>query len=157
GTFVSDNIDLIAVAFKYYIGVIHSGPVYPHYTRFTDNVNRYLQLPPFSHHNPYNAININKILRPEAAYLYDAVKLYASAAHQAWKDGKPVDDGRQIFQRIQRRTFKSASGLFFRINSDGDVEGNFSLVARRYTKDKGWGLYPVGVFLLNENITGHPV
>ncbi|CAI9743357.1 guanylate cyclase 32E-like [Octopus vulgaris] len=49
-----------------------------------------------------------------------------------------------------------ASGLFFRINSDGDVEGNFSLVARRYTESKGWGLYPVGVFLLSENLTGHP-
>eukprot|EP00106_Octopus_bimaculoides_P006081 XP_014773523.1 PREDICTED: uncharacterized protein LOC106871537 [Octopus bimaculoides] len=156
GTFVFQNLDLIAVAFKYYIGVIHSSPMYPEYTQFTEQVNRYLQLPPFNHHNPYDAININKILRPEAAYLYDAVKLYADAAHLAWKEGQAVDNGQEIFNRIQKRTFKSASGLFFRINSDGDVEGNFSLVARRYTKSKGWGLYPVGVFLLSENLTGHP-
>ncbi|XP_036369998.1 guanylate cyclase 32E-like isoform X2 [Octopus sinensis] len=155
GTFVFQNLDLIAVAFKYYIGVIHSSPMYPEYTRFTEQVNRYLQLPPFNHHNPYDAININKILRPEAAYLYDAVKLYADAAHLAWKEGQAVDNGQEIFNRIQKRTFKSASGLFFRINSDGDVEGNFSLVARRYTESKGWGLYPVGVFLLSENLTGH--
>ena len=50
-------------------------------------------------------------------------------------------------------------GYILRINSLGDAEGNFSLVARRVHDDDPdqFGMYPVGVFRLNENLTALPV
>ncbi len=48
-------------------------------------------------------------------------------------------------------------GYITRINSNGNAEGNYTLLARKKGKD-GWGIMPVGTFFLNENnITGLPV
>ena len=49
-------------------------------------------------------------------------------------------------------------GFMNRINSAGDAEGNFSLIARKFNGSDGrWGLYPVGVFQLNEDAPTLPV
>ena len=50
-------------------------------------------------------------------------------------------------------------GYILRINSLGDSEGNFSLVARRMhdSESEQFGMYPVGVFRLNQNLTALPV
>ena len=52
-----------------------------------------------------------------------------------------------------------AMGYILRINSLGDSEGNFSLVARRMhdSEFEQFGMYPVGVFRLNQNLTALPV
>ena len=52
-----------------------------------------------------------------------------------------------------------AMGYILRINSLGDSEGNFSLVARRMhdSDAEQFGMYPVGVFRLNQNLTALPV
>ena len=52
-----------------------------------------------------------------------------------------------------------AMGYILRINSLGDSEGNFSLVARRMhdSDSEQFGMYPVGVFRLNQNLTALPV
>ena len=47
-------------------------------------------------------------------------------------------------------------GYITRIDSNGDAEGNFTLVARRRL-GRDWGIYPVGSFYLNQNTTGLPV
>ena len=47
-------------------------------------------------------------------------------------------------------------GYITRIDSNGDAEGNYTLLARRKGPD-GWGIMPVGTFFLNENKTGLPV
>jgi len=40
------------------------------------------------------------------------------------------------------------------IDSNGDPQGNFTLLARRLDRDKaGFGMYPVGSFLLDHNDT----
>lgn len=48
-------------------------------------------------------------------------------------------------------------GYISRINSVGDAEGNFSMISRKLGNDGRWGLYPVGVFQLNENTQTLPV
>ena len=61
--------------------------------------------------------------------------------------------------RYERYVFTGAMGYISRINSVGDAEGNFSLVARRQipgTEDQ-WGMMPVGVFQLNKNLSELPV
>ena len=47
-------------------------------------------------------------------------------------------------------------GYITRIDSNGDAEGNYTLLARRKGPD-GWGIMPVGTFFLNEDKTGLPV
>ncbi|KAL3876609.1 hypothetical protein ACJMK2_034431 [Sinanodonta woodiana] len=145
-------------AFRYFIGVVHSPPVYPEYETFTKIVNDYLEKPPFNYPNPYKDVGGLKILRPEAAYLYDAVWLYARAARAAMEKGYDLTNGTAIIDSIKGKTYKSAMGYISRINSVGDAEGNFSLVARDQLHDASddYGLFPVGVFLLNENFTALP-
>ena len=46
-------------------------------------------------------------LRPEAAYLYDAVWLYAKALHQAITEGKDYRNGTTIINMIKEKTYKS--------------------------------------------------
>lgn len=50
-------------------------------------------------------------------------------------------------------------GYILRVNEVGDSEGNYSLIARGVLKENPdeYGLYPVGVFRLNENLTALPV
>jgi len=44
------------------------------------------------------------------------------------------------------------------IDSNGDPQGNFTLLARRLDRDQvGFGMYPVGSFLLDHNDTKLPV
>ena len=45
-----------------------------------------------------------------------------------------------------------------RLDVNGEAEGNFMFLARRYNHTKKeWGMYPIGSFTLNENQTGLPV
>lgn len=56
--------------------------------------------------------------------------------------------------------FTGAMGFTLRINQHGDSEGNYSLIARGVLKEnpkEEYGMYPVGVFLLSENLTALPV
>ena len=51
-----------------------------------------------------------------------------------------------------------AMGYMLRINELGDSEGNYSLVARDSIPDSDeFGIFPVGVFRLNDNLTALPV
>jgi len=44
------------------------------------------------------------------------------------------------------------------IDSNGDPQGNFTLLARRLDRDEvGFGMHPVGSFLLDHNDTKLPV
>ena len=43
-------------AFKHFIGVVHSPPVYPEYERFQELVNTYLESPPWNFENHYRHV-----------------------------------------------------------------------------------------------------
>lgn len=49
-----------------------------------------------------------------AAYLYDAVMLYAQAATEVIADGGAIDDGTAIINRIRNRKFESNPTLILR-------------------------------------------
>lgn len=151
GIFDKNVSDSSVKAFKHFIGVVQSPPVYPDYQNFTEIVNHYLELPPFNFTNPLKGWGVSKIIKSEAAFLYDAVWLYARAADQAIKEGHDISNGSYIFSKLVGQRYKSAMGYINRINSFGDAEGNFTLIARKLGSDGRWGLYPVGVFQLNED------
>lgn len=50
-------------------------------------------------------------------------------------------------------------GYILRINELGDSEGNYSLIARDVLEEDSdqYGMFPVGVFRLNENLSALPV
>ena len=54
GIFADYNVTIdIQVAFKYFIGVTYSPPVFPGYDEFTKLVNKHLEAPPFNFENPF--------------------------------------------------------------------------------------------------------
>ncbi|XP_071130761.1 guanylate cyclase 32E-like [Mytilus edulis] len=151
GIFDRNVSDSSVKAFQHFIGVVQSPPIYPDYENFSEHVNHYLELPPFNFTNPLKKYGAKKIIKSEAAFLYDAVWLYARAADQTIQEGNDIANGTYIFSKLIGMRYKSAMGYISRINSVGDAEGNFSMISRKLGNDGRWGLYPVGVFQLNEN------
>jgi len=49
----------------------------------------------------------------EAAYLYDAVWIYATAAHQVVEQGFDPADGRRILEHIRGTTYQSETETVF--------------------------------------------
>ncbi|KAK2159125.1 hypothetical protein LSH36_158g05017 [Paralvinella palmiformis] len=146
----------VAEAFRGFLFVAPASPVYPWFANFTEIVNYYLEAPPFNFTNPFGHIDgILKILRPEAAYLYDAVWIYARAAHEAIREGYLPSDGQAILQYIKGKSYLSAMGYMNHIDENGDSQGNFTLLARK-SSPNGYGMYPVGSFLHNHNDTKLP-
>ncbi|XP_064641678.1 speract receptor-like isoform X2 [Lineus longissimus] len=128
--------------------ILPSPPKYPDFTRFAAVVNDYLENPPFNYFK--SPFGIDKTIPMEAGYLYDAVWLYAKAAHKLLEMGERVDDGRAIFKELRGKEYISINGFGNRIDDNGDCEGNYTIIARRppdLAKDrKSWGMYPIGVF-----------
>ncbi|CAG7729358.1 unnamed protein product, partial [Allacma fusca] len=63
--------------FRSYIGIVASPP--RNFTEFSHRVNDFMEKEPFEFPNPLKSIGGYKKIRIEAAYLYDAVVLYAQA------------------------------------------------------------------------------
>ncbi|XP_065155989.1 guanylate cyclase 32E isoform X2 [Atheta coriaria] len=156
-------------AFRHYLGVVPSSPV--GFENFTVQVNTYLEKPPFNFSNPLNHLNVTagKIIVSGAAYLYDAVHLYARALMQILDEGGDTRNGSAIINCIKGTHYKSAMGYMVYMDENGDAEGNYTLIARKRlhveadkgetgggvgggnsggTANAGYGLYPVGVFAL---------
>ncbi|KAI5717063.1 hypothetical protein M8J76_016997 [Diaphorina citri] len=94
-----DNPDPVAqAAYRSYIGVLPSAA--RGYENFTEQVNYYCEQPPFNFVNPLKDIGANKIIRPEAAYLYDAVYLYANALVSTMEANESTSNTTAIMQRF---------------------------------------------------------
>uniref|UniRef100_A0A8D8RBI4 Guanylate cyclase n=1 Tax=Cacopsylla melanoneura TaxID=428564 RepID=A0A8D8RBI4_9HEMI len=146
-----DNPDPVAqAAYRSYIGVLPSAA--RGYENFTEQVNYYCEQPPFNFVNPLKDIGANKIIRPEAAYLYDAVYLYANALVSTLEAGESVRNTTAIMQRFYRTHYHSVLGYMVYMDEHGDAEGNYSLVGRQMGPS-GYGLYPVGVFTRHSNMS----
>lgn len=120
----------------------------------------------------------------EAAYLYDAVFVYARALNESLKNKQDPRDGKVIFRHIKDKPYFSESsldvhnsyspnliyiyfvdnehqgamGYMVSMDKNGDAEGNYTVIARRKTEDnKTYGLYPIGMFLMASNSSEIPV
>ena len=54
-------------------------------------------------------------LRREAAFLYDAVKLYAKSLKESLENGEDVFNGTRIIERLKNRSYTRYEILFFLI------------------------------------------
>uniref|UniRef100_A0A1I8P7A7 Receptor ligand binding region domain-containing protein n=1 Tax=Stomoxys calcitrans TaxID=35570 RepID=A0A1I8P7A7_STOCA len=86
----------------------------------------------------------------EAAYLYDAVHLYAKALIKVLRHGGRPRNGTAIIEAIKGTKYRSAMGYHVYIDENGDAAGNYTVLARGLTcnlKNKTVpGLMPVGTF-----------
>ena len=62
-------------------------------------------------------------VRPEAAYLYDAVMLYVRAINNLLAAGKNPRDGKLVIDSLIGRSYMSAMGYNVYIDENGDAEG----------------------------------
>ncbi|XP_045785258.1 guanylate cyclase 32E isoform X2 [Maniola jurtina] len=128
-------------AFRSYLAVAPSpAPSYPVFAR---EVNRRLQMPPFNFTNPLLALGGGKVIPVEAAWLHDAVWVYARALADALRTGENARDGRAIAVRMRNTTYRSVMGYWIHMDENGDAEGNYTLLSVDATRPPG--LYPLAV------------
>lgn len=119
-------------AAKYLLVVVPSPPNVSTYTDFEENVRIHNGLPPFNFTQPFQ--HLKKHITVYASYLYDAFMLYADALEETIKSGADIYDGAAIVRRIiNRKNYQSVTGPWMNIDSNGDVEGNYSVLALRPT------------------------
>ncbi|KAI1292246.1 Guanylate cyclase 32E [Halotydeus destructor] len=152
-------------AYQSYIGIVSSPPNGTVYETFTRQVNQYMQLPPFQFHNPVNNIGGLKRIPAEAAYLYDAVFLYAKALNLSMQNGQDPKDGKTIFSYVKNQPYPSAMGYMVYMDENGDAEGNYTLIARKSRTFKAGnvvspgslGLFPIGLLQMAPNSSQLPM
>jgi hypothetical protein len=116
-----------------------------------------MELPPFNWPNPLARVGGLKRIRVEAAYLHDAVLLYAAALKSIIEATPTLHDaertlrnGKGVALLLRNRTFLSATGLVSRMDANGDAEGNFTLIGLQ-RRPEGVGLYPIGHFVQTQD------
>ncbi|XP_048763359.2 receptor-type guanylate cyclase Gyc76C-like [Ostrea edulis] len=116
------------------------------YTFFQDRVRKFNEEPPFSFYDPFPAFA--KLITVYAAYLYDAVILYAKAAHKLIESGGEITNGTAIIHSLLNQTYESIQGTTTFIDQNGDAEGNYTLLARMEIDDPltKYSMQPVGHF-----------
>ncbi|KAK6625291.1 Receptor-type guanylate cyclase Gyc76C [Polyplax serrata] len=144
--------------------VVSSPPTYE-YEDFTQKVREYNTREPFNFVTPklFETNQYQKFVSIYAAYLYDAVKLYARALDFLIRQQGDnitealIDDiasnGTNIIQTIiKNRTYESITGATIKLDPNGDSEGNFSVLALKPHKldvknfSCGYHMVPVGQF-----------
>lgn len=143
-------------AFQQVLILLPREPSSPNYGQLLDNARKYSYKPPF------NAPRLSDKVLPNlkapsvpiyAAYLYDAVSIYATALKEALSEGTDARHGSAIVRKIKGRTYDSIQGHSVYIDESGDAEANYTVLA--LIKDPGmspWGgksrsLLPVGHFI----------
>ena len=92
------------------------------------------------------------IVLPSCLIAKETVTIQPSGRLQEWPDAWRVWVTWQTCPLLT--CWAGAMGYMGYIDSNGDPQGNFTLLARRIDRDKaGFGMYPVGSFLLDHNDT----
>lgn len=150
--------------------IVPSPPLSSNYTEFEDKVRQYNSMPPLSFPNTQDILSRKKYITIYASYLYDAVILYANALSRLWKKAETkyycLNDGSGIIQQfINTSRYTSITGAMMNIDSNGDTEGNYTVLALQRTPDRlhfrginnsfrpSHTMLPVGFFQYDRNDT----
>jgi len=153
-------------AFRSYLGIVASPP--KDFTAFSRRVNNFMEKEPFNFPNPLAKFGGYKKIRIEAAYLYDAVTLYAKAVRDILTEIEfhsndennngsvvtksaemmlsRVSNGKIVSQKLRNIRYQSATGHETKMDENGEAEGNFTLVTLK-SQEGTFGVYPVGFFM----------
>ena len=148
--------------------IVPSPPNGTDYSDFEDKVREFNAQPPFNLEDPYDPkknFRWKRHITIYASYLYDSVVLYTEALAQVLKEGLTQYDGKAIIRKIiERKRYLSVMGVWMNIDENGDVEGNYTLLARMPSPEhivfKGMNnsqrpshvMLPVGNFEYEENM-----
>ncbi|KAL7734949.1 hypothetical protein ACLKA6_011215 [Drosophila palustris] len=139
---------LAAVAFQSYLGIVPTAPV--SFATFANEVNKYMERAPFNFPNPLGLFGAAKQISAEAAYLYDAVHLYANALLSVLEAGGRPKNGSAIVAAIKGSRYLSAMGYHVYIDENGDAAGNYTVLVRGRVRNNRnqtvLGLMPAGTF-----------
>lgn len=87
----------------------------------------------------------------KAAYLYDAVIVYAKAATKLLEESGNLRDGRTLMQKyVFNKTFTSKQGFDVFIDENGNAEGNFSLIGIQLVNNS-YLMEKIGNFIQNQS------
>ncbi|CAH1793794.1 unnamed protein product [Owenia fusiformis] len=130
--------------------IVSSPPTNPLYSKFHEEVNRFLLRRPFNFTNPFGKA---KVISVYAAYLYDAVHLYARALHEVLVEGGSVTNGSYIISKMKGKTYRSIQGFMSYIDNQGDAEGNYTVLSRQpfVSTHANYSMMPVGHFQIENN------
>ncbi|KAI4500683.1 hypothetical protein M0802_004275 [Mischocyttarus mexicanus] len=136
--------------YRNYFSIVASAPI--GYQNFTKLINIYMQKPPFNNYNPLLKFfpKAEVQIKPEAAYLYDAVRLYEMTLLKALKEKRDPRNGTELVAALHGVQYRSAMGYMMHLDENGDAEGNYTLIAFDNQTSKGYGLYPVAYFVRKE-------
>jgi len=155
-------------AFRSVLKVTPTHPRNPEFKKVLAKIKEYSTKPPFC--VPYHPIIFNDIEVPIHAYhAFDALMTYARALTEALKDGYDPRNGTAIMERIRNRSYHSVLGFDVFIDSNGDAEGNYTVVSMLPLDSSGSGraqddplhrstgrnyaMQPVGYFQYNATST----
>ncbi|XP_059893695.1 guanylate cyclase 2G isoform X5 [Gadus macrocephalus] len=102
------------------------------YHDFFQRVHRRLKEPPF-----LSNLSSERDVSPYAAYLHDAVLLYALGLKEVLRDGENPHDGRQLLKRLKNKNgirFYGASGLVH-FDEQGERNLDYSIYDLQHTDD----------------------
>ncbi|KAL4112523.1 hypothetical protein QTP88_016294 [Uroleucon formosanum] len=147
---------ILEKAFRSFFSVVPTPP--RGFKNFSIKVNEYMEKPPFQFPNPLVQLGGVKQISVEAAYLYDAVHLYARCVLEMIECGDDPRNGSAMMAKFKGSHYKSALGYGVYMDENGDAEGNYTLVSRQRQSDasKGYGLFPAGRFAKPRNLTKNP-
>ncbi|XP_077283133.1 guanylate cyclase 32E [Arctopsyche grandis] len=138
---VNSQDDFVSRAFRSFLGIVPSAS--KGFTNFSKEVNKYMEMPPFNYRNAVTKLGGMKMIRPEAAFLYDAIHLYAGALLNALREGQNPRNGTYIIASIKNTHYHSAMGYMAYMDDNGDAEGNYTLIGLMKSSDS-FGLFPMG-------------
>ncbi|XP_017785068.1 PREDICTED: guanylate cyclase 32E [Nicrophorus vespilloides] len=137
------------MGFRSVLKLTPSHPRNPQYKKICDQIKSSSAKPPFCvpyHHKIFDSISVPI----QAAYLYDAVMIYARALTEVFKNNEDPRNGTAILKRIVNSSYHSIQGHDVFIDANGDAEGNFTVVALLDDQEMNgtlrMSMQPVGYF-----------
>ncbi|KAB0794058.1 hypothetical protein PPYR_13678 [Photinus pyralis] len=116
------------MGFRSVLKLTPSHPRNPNYKHICEQIKAMSAKPPFCvpyHHKIFDSISVPI----QAAYLYDAVMIYARALTEVFQSNEDSRNGTAIIKRMLERSYHSVQGNDVYIDANGDAEGNFTVVA----------------------------
>ncbi|XP_030746058.1 guanylate cyclase 32E [Sitophilus oryzae] len=144
-------------SFRSVLKFTQSFPTDNNFLEFREKIKAFSTRPPFCvpyHHKIFDSISVPI----EAAYLYDAVMIYARALTEALEKNEDPSNGTKILNKILNRSYHSIKGYDVFMDQNGDAEGNFTVVSllddKEVDSNLRMSMQPVGYFqyILNGSI-----
>ncbi|XP_055858985.1 guanylate cyclase 32E [Episyrphus balteatus] len=118
-------------------------------SKIKENARKYPFLVPY-HERVFDNISVPIY----GVHLYDTVMIYARAITEILLIGGDIRDGSLVMSRVFNRSYHSIQGFDVHIDSNGDAEGNYTVITLQ--DDTGHGslakmsMQPVGFFVFNK-------